>query len=183
VTTRLRWVRAGQDPLEESVRAELVDCWLEVSNAGGAVGFPWPPVARSEVVDAFAALGGEVAEGRALLLVAEDHVGVAGWVTLVLNRARLTAHWATVQRLQSRPRVRGTGLGRVLLEEVDRTARDELGLEQLHLTVRGGMGLEGFYEHLGWEQVGRWPGALRLGDGDDRDEVLFVRPTSAGRSA
>lgn len=42
--------------------------------------------------------------------------------------------------------------------------------------LRGGMGLEGFYERLGWEIVGRWPAALRLAPGDDRDEVLMVLP-------
>ncbi len=49
-----------------------------------------------------------------------------------------------------------------------------MGLEQLHLAVRGGMGLETFYGRLGWREVGRWPGALRLRPGDDRDEVLML---------
>lgn len=35
------------------------------------------------------------------------------------------------------------------------------------------MGLEVFYEGLGWHVVGRWPGALRLGEGEDLDEVLM----------
>jgi hypothetical protein len=49
-----------------------------------------------------------------------------------------------------------------------------MGLSQLHLTVRGGTGLEKFYGRLGWREVKRWPRALRLDDGDDRDEVLMV---------
>lgn len=53
-------------------------------------------------------------------------------------------------------------------------ARDEMGLQQLHLAVRGGMGLEAFYARLGWREIGRWPGALRLSPTDDRDEVLMV---------
>jgi hypothetical protein len=47
-------------------------------------------------------------------------------------------------------------------------ARDEMGLEQLRLAVRGGCGLEPFYARLGWKEIGRWPGALRLAPGDDR---------------
>ncbi|RDV48322.1 hypothetical protein DDV98_29620 [Streptomyces sp. IB2014 011-12] len=35
-------------------------------------------------------------------------------------------------------------------------------LEQLHLAARGGVGLEDFYGRLGWKEIGRWPGALRL---------------------
>ncbi len=50
----------------------------------------------------------------------------------------------------------------------------EMGLEQLHLAARGGMGLEHFYARLGWREIGRWPGALRLAPGDDRDEILMV---------
>lgn len=180
---RLRWLRAGQDPPDGSVRAGLIDCWLDTSNAGGAVGFPWPPVARGEVEAATDELLAEISDVGTWVLVAEDAVGVAGWVALVRNRSPLTAHWASVQRLQTHPRARGIGLGRRLLEELERLAADELGLERLHLTARGGMGLEDFYEHLGWERVGAWPAALRLAEGDDRDEVLFVRATSAGRSA
>jgi hypothetical protein len=53
-------------------------------------------------------------------------------------------------------------------------ARDEMGLEQLHLAARGGVGLEDFYGRLGWKEIGRWPGALRLAPGDDRDEILMI---------
>ncbi len=55
-----------------------------------------------------------------------------------------------------------------------RIARDEMGLEQLRLAVRGGAGLETFYGRLGWREVGRWPAALRLSPTDDRDEVLML---------
>jgi hypothetical protein len=60
------------------------------------------------------------------------------------------------------------------MEHARRIARDDMGLEQLHLAARAGMGLEEFYGRLGWREVGRWPGALRLGPGDDRDEVLML---------
>jgi len=53
-------------------------------------------------------------------------------------------------------------------------ARQEIGLEQLHLAARGGMGLEHFYAKLGRREIGRWPGAVRLAPGDDRDEVLMI---------
>ncbi|HEY3956376.1 MAG TPA: hypothetical protein VGM53_23655 [Streptosporangiaceae bacterium] len=53
-------------------------------------------------------------------------------------------------------------------------ARAEMTLEQLRLAVRGGTGLEHFYARLGWAVTGRWPGALRLAPGDDRDEILML---------
>jgi hypothetical protein len=36
-----------------------------------------------------------------------------------------------------------------------------------------GEGLEDFYRRLGWQEIGRWPGALRFDHGD-RDEVLML---------
>jgi hypothetical protein len=49
-----------------------------------------------------------------------------------------------------------------------------MGLEQLHLAARGGTGLEDFYARLGWREVGRWPGKLRLAPDDTRDEILMI---------
>ncbi|MGI5348026.1 GNAT family N-acetyltransferase [Streptomyces sp. CA-250714] len=66
------------------------------------------------------------------------------------------------------------GAGRALMKEVRRAAKEELGLEQLRLAARSGVGLEDFYGRLGWKEVGRWPGELRLAADDDRDEILLV---------
>jgi hypothetical protein len=49
-----------------------------------------------------------------------------------------------------------------------------MGLEQLHLSARGGVGLEDFYTGLGWRETGRWPRKLRLAPDDTRDEVLMI---------
>ncbi|WP_411089360.1 GNAT family N-acetyltransferase [Streptomyces sp. 061-3] len=72
------------------------------------------------------------------------------------------------------PRLRGRGIGSALVHELRKIARDELGLEQLHLAARGGEGLEDFYGRLGWREIGRWPAALRLAPDDTRDEVLMI---------
>jgi GNAT superfamily N-acetyltransferase len=71
------------------------------------------------------------------------------------------------------PAHRGRGIGSALMRRLQEIARDEMGLEQLHLEARGG-GLEAFYSRLGWREIGRWPRALRLAPGDDRDEILMV---------
>ena len=43
----------------------------------------------------------------------------------------------------------------------------------MQLTVRGGTGTEAFYTRLGYREVGRLPGALRVAPGDDRDEIIM----------
>jgi hypothetical protein len=60
------------------------------------------------------------------------------------------------------------------MRRLQEIARDDLHLSQLHLAARGGLGLEDFYARLGWREIGRWPAALRLGDGEHRDEVLML---------
>ncbi|MFD7648449.1 GNAT family N-acetyltransferase [Streptomyces albidoflavus] len=79
----------------------------------------------------------------------------------------------TLHHVQTHPELRGRGIGGALMGYVRQVAREELGLEQLHLAARGGAGLEEFYGRLGWRESGRRPGVLRFGPGDDRDEVLM----------
>lgn len=99
---------------------------------------------------------------------------VAGWLHLAREPDPLVAHWGAISRLQTHPAFRGRGVGSALMAHAQQVARDEMGLEQLHLAVRGGTGLERFYARLGWTVIGRWPRALRLAPGDDRDEILMV---------
>jgi GNAT superfamily N-acetyltransferase len=86
----------------------------------------------------------------------------------------VTAHWSRVTRLQTAVEVCGTGIGRRLLTELHRSARDDLGLDSLRLEVRGGWVLEAFYERFGWAVVGAWPGALQFTEHGRRDEVLMA---------
>lgn len=61
-----------------------------------------------------------------------------------------------------------------MMAEVARAARDEFGLEQLHLELRAGLGLESFYRDCGWSVVGAWPATLRMNEQDYRVEVLML---------
>jgi GNAT superfamily N-acetyltransferase len=160
--------------VEPSLSVQLVTCWRDVSNAGGAVGFPFLPVAEAEVAAAVDSLVSSLQSPVTRLLVAMVDEMLAGWLVLAGNTSRVAAHWARVLRVQSAPAFRGTGVGRGLMSEVARAAKNDFGLEQLHLELRGGQNLEGFYESCGWREIGRWLGALRLRPDDDRDEVLML---------
>lgn len=154
-------------------RQALIDCWIAVANAGGAVGFPFPPVDAGQVGPVADRMIADLDPAYNRVLVAEAGGVLAGWLSLSRHRDRVVPHWGTVKRVQTHPDFRGRGIGVALMNEVRRVARDELGLEQLHLEARGGVGLERFYTRLGWKEIGRWPGALRFPDGD-RDEVLML---------
>ena len=99
---------------------------------------------------------------------------LAGWVHLQRHPDPPIAHWGAISHLQTLPPLRGQGIGSALMIWARQVAREEMGLEQLRLAARSGMGLERFYARLGWREIGRWPGALRLAPDDDRDEILML---------
>jgi ribosomal protein S18 acetylase RimI-like enzyme len=70
------------------------------------------------------------------------------------------------------PTAQGLGYGRALVTEAAAVAR-AMDLSALQVTVRGGTGTEAFYSRLGYREVGRLPGALRVGPGDVRDEFVM----------
>ena len=161
-------------PLTIDLRQRIVDLWVEVTNAGGAVGFV-APVTPDVVAPVLDALVDRVRAGQHVLCVLRVDGGVAGFAVLAMSSSPLRRHWATVLRVQVHPSRQGEGLGRVLMAGVHEIARAH-GLEFLHLTVRGGSGVEGFYERLGYRVFGRMPGAIRVAPGDDRDEVHLTCP-------
>jgi GNAT superfamily N-acetyltransferase len=162
------------DEVSHTLRRDLIECWITVSNSGGAVGFPFPPVSGREVEPvADQVIGGLDPRFSRLLFAMVDGV-LAGWLNIRREAHPVVMHWGTVNSVQTHPRFRGRGIGASLMSRVRQVAREEMGLEQLHLAARAGMGLEEFYGRLGWREIGRWPGALRFGPSDDRDEVLML---------
>jgi GNAT superfamily N-acetyltransferase len=156
------------------LRRELIDCWIAVTNVGGAAGFPFPPVDDHDVEPVADKVVGRLNPQQSRLLIAKVGGILVGWVILNRDPYRLVGHWGTVHHLQTHPDWRGRGIGVALMLRLRTIARDELELEQLHLAARGGEGLEDFYGRLGWREIGRWPGAFRLAADDTRDEVLMI---------
>ncbi|HEV3472154.1 MAG TPA: GNAT family N-acetyltransferase, partial [Actinomycetota bacterium] len=124
--------------LTGELRDRLVSIWVDVGNSGGAVGVPVPT--RREDVEPLASRAfRRIEEGDDYLVVAYEGDDPVGFAFLDRGRGPLFRHWATVKRLQVQPERQGGGIGAALLEAITGFARD-LGLEQLHLTVRGGTG-------------------------------------------
>lgn len=157
--------------VDDGLRAELLDCWVEVSNAGGAVGFV-PPVDAAKVTPVLAGHLTRIAAGAEVLVVVREESRLAGFAFVQLNSEALWSHWATVRRVQVRPGSHGGGLGTRLMQGVHDVARS-LGLEMLRLSARGGTGVEQFYLRLGYREYGRMPGGIRVAPGDDRDDILL----------
>lgn len=157
-----------------ALREVLADCWVEVTDAGGAAGFPFPPIDRTHALPAVDTIADGLTPDTSRLITAMHHDELVGWLNVRRDTFELIAHWGSLHHVQTRPGAQGQGFGAAMMREVQRIARDEMGLEQLHLAARAKAGLEHFYSRLGWREIGRWPGALRLADGDDRDEILML---------
>nr|WP_218906693.1 GNAT family N-acetyltransferase [Micromonospora jinlongensis] len=160
------------DPdLTPQLRAEIVDLWADVSNAGGAVGFV-PPVTAADVrVLADPTFAG-IADGLDRLLVGYSGDRLVAVLIFSDNRFPLKAHWCVLKRVMVHPDTQGAGYGAALMVEAARLGR-EFGHEALHVTVRDGLGLDTFYARLGYREIGRLPRALRVAPDDDRDEILM----------
>ncbi len=160
------------DPeVDPGLFARLVALWVEVTNAGGSVGFVGPVVAADVGPTAQRALA-TVAEGADRLLVAHDGPRLVGALFVCSAQFHLMEHWRTLKRLMVSPGAQRGGVGSLLLAAAAGEARAS-GWSGLRVTVRGEMGLETFYERNGYREVGRLPGAIRVGPGDDRDEVTM----------
>lgn len=173
IYTTIEQLATASDVTPE-LRGALISCWVDVTNAGGAAGFPYPPIDASQAGEVFDSIAESLRPETSRLLVIATDGEPTGWLNLRRDPFALIAHWGTIHHLQTHPRNRGRGLGTRLLAEARRIAKHEMQLEQLHLAARAGVGLEDFYRSQGWREIGRWPRALRLAEGDDRDEVLMV---------
>jgi GNAT superfamily N-acetyltransferase len=158
------------DPeLDVALTARIVALWVEVTNAGGAVGFVAPVTAEQVWPVAEAAFAG-VRAGLDRLLIGVDGGELVALLFVTDNRFPLKDHWRVLKRVMVTPRSQGKGYGAALMREAEGLGR-EMGLAGLAVTVRGGHGIENFYDRLGYREVGRVPGALRVAPGDDRDEI------------
>ncbi|MFF3748625.1 GNAT family N-acetyltransferase [Streptomyces kronopolitis] len=167
-------VRFDLDPSVTPVlRDGICALWTDVSNADGAVGFV-PPVTPEDVRPELLRHLAAMAEGRTRLLVGRDPDGrVVAAAFLTLNTHRLMRHWLWVYTVMVHPSLQGRGVGRELMAAVADAARSLDGIRGIRLTCRGGTGLSRFYASCGYKEVGRVPGAIKVADGDVRDDITM----------
>jgi GNAT superfamily N-acetyltransferase len=160
------------DPvMTDELRAAIVALWVAVTNSGGAVGFVAPVAAEQVRPTAEAAIAGVVA-GPDHLLIGVDDGRLVALLFVTDNRFTLKDHWRVLKRVMVAPGSQGRGYGAALMREAARFA-EKSGLAALQVHVRGGLGTEDFYAKLGYREVGRIPGGIRVAPGDDRDDIIM----------
>ncbi|HEY0001414.1 MAG TPA: GNAT family N-acetyltransferase [Actinoplanes sp.] len=166
-------------PLTDDLRAQIIRLWVEVTNAGGAVGFV-APVDNAQVRPVAEAAFAGVDSSFDHLLIALDDGELVALLFVVDNRFPLKDHWRVLKRVMVAPSSQGRGHGAALMRAAEAVG-NKLNVAALHVTVRAGAGIERFYARLGYREVGRLPRAIRVAPGDDRDEIhmwLDLAPTA-----
>lgn len=162
--------------LTAELREAALRLWLQVNDAGGAVGF-LPGAAPGDVATALDRHLEAARGGRSLLCTLRDPDGhLRGFGFWEHGMGFPYEHVAWLKRLMVDPTAQGRNLGRLLLGGMVGVARRELPhVELLRLDYRGGLGLGAFYARAGWSEVGRLPRGLRLTATDYRDDVSMAR--------
>lgn len=156
----------------------LADLWGRVIVAGGAIGFkPTDPV--DAVRETAGAVLDDVTQRRAYMMtLGQGHV-LVGAALLVPGELPVHRHVGKLAWLMVDPGLRDSGWAQQLHDAVLAQAQ-ALGLEKLCVYVPGGRESEGLYADNGWTECGRWPGAVRVAEGDDRDQVWYAREVPTG---
>ena len=157
--------------ISDSLRDRLVDIWTDATNAGGAIGFVAPVERERVAAKAFR----NFAVGRDVLLVGSEDGEPAAFLVVTDHQFALMDHARLVKTVVVHPKHQGRGYGVELMRAADETARTLDGVEMLHLTCRGGLGLEHFYTKCGYTEVGRIPRLLRVAADDYRDEIHMAK--------
>ncbi|MGW1408807.1 N-acetyltransferase family protein [Streptomyces sp. NPDC002403] len=145
---------------------ELAALLVDTVNGGSSVGF-LAPLDRDTAAAWWRERAGAVEAGLLQVWIARDAERVAGTIGLVPARLPNARHRAEVAKLMVRPSARGRGVGRSLLDAVERSAAGT-GVTLLVLDTESGSPAERLYRSAGWTECGSIPdyagdpaGALR----------------------
>ncbi|UKS29376.1 GNAT family N-acetyltransferase [Paenibacillus sp. HWE-109] len=112
--------------------------------------------------------------GKFVLGAFDGSDSLVGIVTFVRENSLKTAHKGNVYGMYVAPLARGTGLGKLLMLELIKQARDLDGLEQINLmVVSNNDSAKQLYLSLGFVVYGVEPNALKF-NGQYADEDLMV---------
>jgi GNAT superfamily N-acetyltransferase len=147
----------------------LIDCV-----AGGASVSFMHPLSQEKALAFWRGVAEGVARGERALLVAQDDVGIAGTVQLILAQPENQLHRADVSKMLVHRRARRQGLGEALMRATEAVAR-ECGKTLLMLDTTSGMDAERLYARLGWQRFGEVPGHALLPQGGLSNTTFFYR--------
>ena len=166
-------------PVSEADLRALADVLADAVESGAAISFL--AVTRDEAEAWWRKLFSAPASG-AIFLVARDAAGIVGSVQLHPSWAPNQPHRADVVKLIVHRRARRQGIGRQLMQALEREAT-AAGYRLLVLDSKRGDAGEQLYRALGWTVVGTIPRFALDTDGvTPHDTVVFYKELPAAGS-
>lgn len=149
--------------VDEKQIDELAAVLIDVVEGGATVGFMMP-MTHDRAVSFWRRVAEDVAEGKRLLLIAEDDAGVCGTVQLILDLPDNQPHRADLAKMLVHRRSRRQGLAAELLRAAEAAALDS-GRTLLVLDAVTDGDAARLYERLGWVRVGDIPAYALMPEG------------------
>ncbi|MEE1839070.1 GNAT family N-acetyltransferase [Streptomyces sp. NPDC007076] len=159
---------------------ELAALLVDTVNGGSSVGF-LAPLERDEAAAWWRERAGAVDAGHLQVWIARDAERVTGTIGLVRASLPNARHRAEVTKLMVRPSARGQGLGRSLLDAVERSAA-EAGVTLLVLDTESGSPAERLYRAAGWTECGSIPEYAGDPAGVLKPTTLYYKPLGPARA-
>jgi len=141
--------------VDEKQIDELATVLIDCVEGGATVGF-MVPITRDRALSFWRRIAQGVAEGKRVLLIAEDESGVCGTVQLILDLPDNQPHRADLSKMLVHRRSRREGLAAELMRAAEAAAL-ESGRTLLVLDAVTDGDAARLYERLGWVRVGEIP--------------------------
>jgi ribosomal protein S18 acetylase RimI-like enzyme len=160
--------------------SQLVDLLQDAVRSGASVGF-LSPVSTAEARNYWMAVLEDVARGERVVLLAHEGHTVVGCAQLLLTGRPNARHRAEVQKLLVHSQHQKRGLGRALLQSIEKVAMQK-GRSLLLADARVGGPGEQLFLSSGYNKVGAIPRYQRGPDGHFDATAIFFRNLDARAS-
>jgi GNAT superfamily N-acetyltransferase len=154
---------------------ELSDVLIDCVEGGASVSFMLP-MTRAKAETFWRDVAASVARGERVVLAAEDETGIIGTAQIILDQPENQPHRGDLAKMLVHRRARRRGVGALLLEAAERSAR-AAGKTLLVLDTASD-DAERLYARGGWQRVGVIPNYALLPDGPPCATTYFFKSLS-----
>ncbi len=161
--------------------SQLVELLQDAVDSGASVGF-LAPLSTADARNYWMASLEEVARGERVVLLALENNALIGCVQLHLSTRANARHRGDVQKLVVHTQAQGKGLGRTLLEAIEKVA-EQKGRSLLLADARKGAPGERLFTRAGYTPLGAIPRFQRGPGGEFDSTVIFYRDLGAQTAA
>jgi ribosomal protein S18 acetylase RimI-like enzyme len=153
----------------EEYRAGLSNLLVEVVEGGASIGF-LPPMGQSAADQYWEQVPGD----NVILFIAKIDHQMVGTVQLHLCTKENGSHRAEIAKLMTHPGFQRKGIGRLLMQEAEKAAKEN-GRTLLVLDTREGDVSNLLYTSMGYSQAGRIPNFAQSEKGTLDATILYYK--------